>query len=485
MAKLNRWKCLWILSFIQTPLIVSYIALLKKIMSSMNVTTKKYCFGKVIATISIKRMIRISLYMILAPAVSISQEWFRVGFEGEAIYRLLVPSSSQHLFAANSPSFSQNRTGKLYRIEPDFEMSVSRDSVHALDIAGEDNVLFIAAGLNAGLVPGLLKSTDQGESWWFSDSGITIYPDMAVTAVEIHPLNPDTVLAGTGGLHGGALYRSVDGGSIWQLLAGESIIGGSVTKIAFDPTQPTNFYVGVSGYANLIRTQNSGISFEVVLDDIPGSVTDISINPSNPDEIYVSFWQGGLHFSDSRGESWEQVGEETLSVLVSCVSHNLNDLEIVNFGTAEGLYEWHTTNQSLALISDELPDSRILSIAWDFSREILFCGTGDGVFARSFSTSTRQRTSSIVYPRSSQLSAFPNPTNNSMQVIIDLKSQSNISLSLFDILGAQVGTPIEHIGIQGENILEVNIGSSTPSGQYFIRCVIDNQTIVKKISIIR
>ncbi|MBC8192851.1 MAG: T9SS type A sorting domain-containing protein [FCB group bacterium] len=438
-----------------------------------------------VAIKTIGRIIRITLLIVLSPTASISQQWFSVGLEGEAIYRLMMPSSSQNLLAATAPSFSQNRTGKLYQIDPGQELIVSRDSVHALDLAGDDDLLFIAAGLNAGLVPGLLRSTDQGETWWFSDSGITIYPDMAVTAVAIHPVNSDTVLAGTGGLHGGALYRSADRGSTWQLLAEDSIIGGSVTEIAFNPTQPTIFYIGVAGFANLMRTRNSGNSFEVILNDIPGSVTDISINPTNPDELYVSLWQGGVHFSDSGGESWDQVGEETLSNLVSCVSHNLLEPEVVIIGTAEGLYEWHTTNQSLALISGELPNSIILSIAWDFGQNILYCGTDDGVFARSFSSSTRQGNSLGANPRAKLLRAFPNPSNGSMQVIVELDQQTTIGLSLFDILGAQIGTYAEQAGIQGENILDVSYGNSIPSGQYFIKCVIDDQIIVKKISILR
>ena len=63
---------------------------------------------------------------------------------------------------------------------------------------------------------------------------------------------------------------------------------GRINCIAFHPTNPDIFYVGVA-QGGLWKTSNGGISWMPLTDQLPITrVSDIAINPNNPDEIYIS-----------------------------------------------------------------------------------------------------------------------------------------------------------------------------------------------------
>jgi len=94
--------------------------------------------------------------------------------------------------------------------------------VHALVVALEDpNTVF------AGTEAGVYKSTNMGESWFPSSTGLS-YP---VTSLSIDPGNPSTICAGT---RQNGVYRSIDGGQSWTVLSGLSGNGAKTLSLAID-----------------------------------------------------------------------------------------------------------------------------------------------------------------------------------------------------------------------------------------------------------
>ena len=63
---------------------------------------------------------------------------------------------------------------------------------------------------------------------------------------------------------------------------------GRINCIAFHPTNPTTFFVGVA-QGGVWKTTNNGASWTPLSDNLPiNRISDISINPINPNEIYIS-----------------------------------------------------------------------------------------------------------------------------------------------------------------------------------------------------
>lgn len=63
---------------------------------------------------------------------------------------------------------------------------------------------------------------------------------------------------------------------------------GRINSIAFHPTNPNIFFVGVA-QGGVWKTTNNGVSWTPLTDNLPITrISDISINPTNPNEIYIS-----------------------------------------------------------------------------------------------------------------------------------------------------------------------------------------------------
>jgi photosystem II stability/assembly factor-like uncharacterized protein len=63
---------------------------------------------------------------------------------------------------------------------------------------------------------------------------------------------------------------------------------GRINCIAFHPTDPNTFFVGVA-QGGVWKTTNNGVSWTPLTDNLPITrISDISINPTNPNEMYIS-----------------------------------------------------------------------------------------------------------------------------------------------------------------------------------------------------
>ena len=79
-------------------------------------------------------------------------------------------------------------------------------------------------------------------------AGVTMPVSGLVSAIAVHPTNPDIAYAGT---PGGGLYRTLDGGNTWKALLDDAM-SLSVGAIAIDPANPSTVYVGTG-------EENSGL----------------------------------------------------------------------------------------------------------------------------------------------------------------------------------------------------------------------------------
>ena len=99
----------------------------------------------------------------------------------------------------------------------------------------------------------IYKSTDNGAHWRSVGTG---YPndDSGVTALAVHPTDPNIVYAG---FSYGYVYKTTDGGDLWTLSrAPIREYEASINFIEFHPADPRTVFVGKSD--NLLVTRNGG-----------------------------------------------------------------------------------------------------------------------------------------------------------------------------------------------------------------------------------
>lgn len=169
---------------------------------------------------------------------------------------------------------------------------------------------------------GLFKSTDGGVSFVpMNGAGVNKLNLSYVSAILVHPTNPNIVLAGghgycdaAGNYYAGALYRSTDGGANWTLS-----ISGPVGDLLMDPTTPNTMYVGVGRWSyagdGVYKSTNAGANW-TRLETAPlpyGASTRrmrLAMAPSDSQTLYALINQSDnlthLYKTTTGGTSWAE-----------------------------------------------------------------------------------------------------------------------------------------------------------------------------------
>jgi len=125
---------------------------------------------------------------------------------------------------------------------------------------------------------GVYKSTDAGATWSLMSGSVAVSKDRGIAAIVVDPSNKNHLLMGTNVARHGAsnvnggrftppgaptigLYESTNGGNTWSLAFsqpqdtvnpgtgnGSDFFRGGVTKIQFDPNNPSTYYFSMTGY---------------------------------------------------------------------------------------------------------------------------------------------------------------------------------------------------------------------------------------------
>jgi len=202
-------------------------------------------------------------------------------------------------------------------------------SIGAIAVAPSDaNVIYVGTGEHAirgqssTYGDGMYRSTDQGRTW----SRIGLETSRQISAVRVHPQNPDVVYVAVQGdrwkgTSDRGVYRSVDGGKKWvQLLKGENLNSGP-SDLSMDPTNPRILYAAMWDHQRSPWTVRSGGSGSGIWKTLDGGETwtrlteglpklmgkiGVSVSPANPDRLYaiVEAENGGLYRSDDAGKNW-------------------------------------------------------------------------------------------------------------------------------------------------------------------------------------
>ena len=149
-------------------------------------------------------------------------------------------------------------------------------------------------------------------------SGVSVPVSGRVTAIAIHPSNPNIVYVGTAA---GGAYRTLDGGASWTALM-DGALSLAIGSIAIDPTNPSTVVIG-TGEGNraffgvgLYRLTNAdGVApvlegpfnldtTGVGVDVFSGiSITKVLISPTDDNIVFVSTIQG----TGGRGDDFPAV----------------------------------------------------------------------------------------------------------------------------------------------------------------------------------
>jgi hypothetical protein len=84
----------------------------------------------------------------------------------------------------------------------------------------------------------------------------------------------------------------------------------------------------------------------------------------------------------------------------------------------------------------------------------------------------------------SNVKVFPNPVADHLNLSYVVSKDSNVTIKIMDVLGNEISTLLSQRLQAGEQLNSFPIASSLNSGYYFIRVIVGNETIVKRISVL-
>ena len=149
---------------------------------------------------------------------------------------------------------------------------------------------------------GVWKTTDGGILWENVSDGF--FKRASVGAIAVAASDPNVIYVGMGETtirgnvsHGDGVYKSTDGGKTWTHLGLANT--RNIAKVRVDPQNPDLVYVAALGHAHgpnpergVYRSRDGGKTWERVLfRGEKAGANDLVIDPNNPRILYAAFWE--------------------------------------------------------------------------------------------------------------------------------------------------------------------------------------------------
>jgi len=246
----------------------------------------------------------------------------------------------------------------------------------------DSNVVYVAAQgplWKGGGERGLYKTTDGGKTW---TSLIKVDDYTGCTDVVMDPTNPDVLLAAThqrerayfGIIHGGpgsALWRTLDAGKTWTKVQGgfpqgQGEIGLGRIGLNYAPSNPKVIYAEVEGNGNggLYRSEDGGVMWERRnnSDQQAQYYAKVVVDPANQDRVYIM--GVNISVSDDGGRTTSSLGTRNKHVDNHDIWVDPKNNNHYMVGCDGGLYE-SFDRAATWIFKENLPTGQFYDVAVD------------------------------------------------------------------------------------------------------------------------
>lgn len=439
--------------------------------------------------------ILIILFILYSTSTDYPQtQWQLLGLNNEDVTKIVIhPNESKTLFAGSRSDFSLGSVGALFKstnsgITWDTLISVITVRDIVINPVNPD-IIYIAAGANAGNNPGVIKTTDGGNTWFNADSGVIVDAETNVNTISIDPDNPEILYCGTGGFIGGNLYKTINGGNDWFIPSADSIFGNGVMVIEFDPYDFETLYVGRSWDGKLSRSNDGGTNWEYAGYTNGGSIRALEFGTSS-DEMYIASWWSfdypvGIFKTTDKGITWNNLGEEFKEIA------NVRDVK-VNFTIEEHIYigldTWY--DQSGVYVRKDNQQWEYLGLnnmiinSLELTSNSIYAVTSEGLYISDLVTNINEDNTYLYESSYLLFPAYPNPFNSATTIEYSIKQDGLVSLKVYDVLGAEVISLVNANQVAGKYSVQFDASSLT-SGNYIYRLISGQFTSSKKLILLK
>jgi photosystem II stability/assembly factor-like uncharacterized protein len=335
-------------------------------------------------------------------------------------------------------------------------------------------------GWIAGRAGVIRKTTDGGDTWVAQNSG---------TSEQIRDLQFVNHAVGWAVGSSGVIRKTIDGGENWQSQAsGTSEILESVSFV-------DALHGWVAGLADglTLRTADGGDHWQAVY--IPGGGYLSSVSFVDEQVGWVASWAAAVFKTTDGGTTWfEQHSdpETPYSGLNDIFFIDLDHGWVVGADALEGR-SWSTTDSGNTWTEMHGGREHYLQSVHFVDPYNGWAVGHDGTILRATSPLTSV-SEGPVYPVAGADQAllygnYPNPFNPATSIVYELPERASVSLKIYNILGQEVRTLVDHIESPGyKSIVWDGLdsqGQTVGSGVYLYKLRVGNEVTSKKMMLLR
>jgi photosystem II stability/assembly factor-like uncharacterized protein len=272
-------------------------------------------------------------------------QWEYLNLAGFDVRTMAVhPKKSCILFAGTGSDFSAGIQGKLLKTTNGGEswdtLLSGVTPVKILFHPFNPDIMYIALAPVNFTPSGIAKTTNEGNSWFWSDTGIDVDWETGVIDVVLDPIHPDTMYASTGGFHCGDLYKTSNGGALWSRLPTSDTMKCGLGQIVVHP-ETTSIVFAVND--NLFKSTNGGQSWFNFNNDVfvPPDTAPwrLAIDPFQTEVMYASILaQNNVLLKSTDGGMTWFASDSGLTVIAWKIDVSLTT-QVIYLNGGVGIYE--------------------------------------------------------------------------------------------------------------------------------------------------
>jgi len=319
------------------------------------------------------------------------------------------------------------------------------------------------------------------------------------TPVVMEPGDPGTLYYGTY-----RLYRTTNGGGMWNAISGDLTDGaagggfGTITTIAVAPTDVDVIYVGTDD-SNVWVTTNGGGSWTDISAALPNRwVTRVAVDPGDRNLAYVTFsglrWNeniGYVYYTDDLGATWTDITGNLPAAPVNAlvVDPGLHSRVIV--GTDVGCFYSDDRDGQWVLAGTGMPPVPVYDLKTHAPTRTVVAGThGRSMYSLDLSTLPGVASVGGKVPAGlADLANHPNPFTSSTTITFALAQASDVSLEIYDLTGRKVRSLASGRRVAGNHEVRWDGtndgGRRVASGIYFSRLETAGGTVTRHLNLVR
>ena len=315
-----------------------------------------------------------------------------------------------------------------------------------------------------GTSDGIFSTSDLVENWIQRNVGLD-----SLYTYDIFAAKNNYIYVSTGGVYSTnmqSLHRSTDQGLHWNKI-GVGLPPTSITS-RFITDSSDNLYACVEQHG-LYRSSDHGESWAPINNGFPDTTSVGPIVVSTINYLYACNSQYGIFQSTNGGSSWNLRGNSGLTApsFTSLVIDYRNNL-YVGAGNLAGVFISTDSGKSWSSSSAGMDSLAAWDLCFD-SHGFLLAGTyGSGVYRSQYPVDDVRERERYTPAAFSLRQNYPNPFNPSTRIRYELTVQSQVHLTVYNILGQVVANLAQGVQEAGSKSVEWN-AAGLPSGVYFYR----------------